>query len=178
MDKIQKENPDATFDSPSISVHNFNSESIGFSSAERVSIDLDFSVGADVTAESALANLRLLMMNLRQAGKLLLPSSNYKIEIPERGIPYFNAFEVNEHDEFVAFTLKCYQEFFKQSAEHRINRSVADSNVFATLTPEIPVITLGPTGGNAHNFNEWLHKDAVESSAAFYRFLIESFSKK
>ena len=170
--------PDATFDSPSISVRNINSISSGFSSAERIDIDLDFSVGADVTGDSALANMRLLMMNLRQAGKLLLPSSNYKIEIPERGIPYFNGFVANEHDEFIEFTLKCYQEFFKQPAGNRINRSVADSNVFATLTPENPVITLGPTGGNAHNFNEWLHKDAVDSSAAFYRFLIESFSKK
>ena len=169
---------DATFDSPSISVRNFNSISSGFSSAERVDIDFDFSVGANVTGDSVMANLRLMMMNLRQAGKLLLPSSHYKIEIPNRGIPYFKAFVTNENDEFVALMKKCYQDFFKQSAGSRINRSVADSNAFATLTPEIPVITLGPTGGCAHSFNEWLHKDAVDSAAAFYRFIIESFSKK
>ncbi|MCD4656546.1 MAG: M20/M25/M40 family metallo-hydrolase [Planctomycetes bacterium] len=170
--------PNAAFDSPSISVRNINSTSVGFSSSERIDIDFDFSVGTDVTGDSMLADLRLLMMNLRQEGKLLLPNSHYMIEIPDRGIPYFGAFIADSDNEHIARTLECYQDFFKQPAGNCINRSVADSNAFATLIPEIPVITLGPTGGNAHNFNEWLHKDAADSATAFYRFLIESCEKK
>ena len=176
--KSQLFKPDTTFDSPSISVRNINSISSGFSSIERIDIDFDFSVGANIKSTSMLADLRFLLMNLRQAGNIMLPNSHYKIEIPERGIPYFDAFIADSDNEHVAQALECYQEFFKQSAGTRINSSVADSNVFATLTPEIPVITLGPTGGNAHIFSEWLHKNAADSATAFYRFIIESFAKK
>jgi acetylornithine deacetylase/succinyl-diaminopimelate desuccinylase-like protein len=61
----------------------------------------------------------------------------------------------------------------KKEMKLHVRQSVSDDNVLATLG--IPVITWGPSGGNAHEPNEYVEKSSLETlSKMFHDVLVKS----
>ena len=53
--------------------------------------------------------------------------------------------------------------------------SVADENVFANKL-NIPVLTLGPIGGNAHIAGEWLSLNSMSTVQTIYIDILRSYN--
>ncbi|MFH1470876.1 MAG: M20/M25/M40 family metallo-hydrolase [Candidatus Micrarchaeota archaeon] len=80
---------------------------------------------------------------------------SYSVEIPKRKTPYLPAYDTNRNNPLVKkFASLCKGRLGACNFSYGL--TVADENVVSV--ERIPVITLGPVGGEAHNSNEWLSK--------------------
>lgn len=93
-----------------------------------------------------------------------------KIEQIERETPYNESYEINLSDPF----LNTLQEnvFSPDRVRGIYTGSVADENVFANRL-NIPVISLGPIGGNGHIADEWVSLSSIENVSETYKKILQ-----
>jgi acetylornithine deacetylase/succinyl-diaminopimelate desuccinylase-like protein len=91
----------------------------------------------------------------------------------ERETPYMRPYIVDPNNHVVKRVLKLITTKF---GKFQINygRSVADDNALASLG--IPIMTIGPTGGNEHTANEWVSIKSVEELTSLYEDIASSGS--
>jgi len=88
------------------------------------------------------------------------------IKIAKRNTPYLNPYITNRKNVYVKKALKILSKKLKISA----GLTVADENIVANFG--VPVITIGPVGGNAHSNKEWVSKKSVLQIEKIYLDLL------
>lgn len=94
----------------------------------------------------------------------------------ERSTPFCQPFVIDKKDYFVQQVSQVLQKTIGEKPTYYYRRSVADENRIAALG--IPVLTIGPKGGNAHEPNEWVSKKSLIQLTQFFRNLLTSYSSK
>jgi len=133
-------------------VRKFNSESSSLAVPTDAIIEADVHYIPPFTPESFLQYLQE-----RLGASLSFPQGcSWQAEIPVRKTPYLPAYETSETSPLVQRFLSFYDKGFK-SHSIAYGLTVADENVLSTLG--IPLVTVGPLGGEAHSSLEWLSKE-------------------
>ena len=133
-------------------VRKFSSESRSLSMPTEAVVEADVHYVPPYTKESFLAYIKA---GLRKQGFKLPAGCSWSVAIPKRKTPYLPAYGASADEPSVAKFLKAYgRHIGKPSVSYGM--TVADENVLSV--EGMPVITLGPLGGEAHSCSEWLSK--------------------
>lgn len=133
-------------------IRKFTSESTSLAVPTEATVDVDVHYTPPYTKDTFLS---YISDGLR--ANLKFPEGcGWHAEIPKRKTPYLPAYETNLENPLVVRFLSLYDQSFK-SHSVSYGLTVADENVLSKLG--IPIVTLGPLGGEAHSSLEWLSKD-------------------
>ena len=80
---------------------------------------------------------------------------------------------IDKNNSFVKKVSLVLEETINGKPIYYYRRSVADENRIAALG--IPVLTIGPEGGSAHEPNEWVSEKSLMQLTDFFRRLLHSF---
>jgi len=90
-----------------------------------------------------------------------------------RATAYMEAYEVDREDPTI---LRLEHEVFSHyHTQPTYARSVADENRFFHAF-HIPVISMGPIGGNDHVANEWVRISSLDTTAQAYMKIVNMFN--
>lgn len=95
------------------------------------------------------------------------------VRVKERTTPYIEPYVTPDDDEFTQTILTQVRQFHSD-IEFNYGKSVADDNIFANRL-SLPVVTIGPEGGNIHSANEWVSEKSLHDVSALYKAIIEAF---
>lgn len=89
-----------------------------------------------------------------------------------RKTPYLESYEIDRNNPF----LKLIEQeiIVPRGVQPRITPSVGDENVFANHLG-IPVLVLGPIGGEFHSSNEWVNLDSIGEVLACYKRILNLY---
>jgi acetylornithine deacetylase/succinyl-diaminopimelate desuccinylase-like protein len=157
-------------------VRRFVSEAKGLSIPEVAELRIDRHLVPPETIESARQDVVDLIERLYQEGALSYdPGLPITVSVPERPTPYLMPYEVSPTEPFVQLVGQVIQEQLG-SVSHHYAFSVADENYYgATLV--LPVIVLGPAGGNHHAPDEWVSLSSLNQVVGIYRAILARFEQ-
>ena len=133
-------------------VRKLHSESRSLSLPTDAVLEADVHYVPPYTNQSFLAYIK---KELKRQKFSLPKGCSYDVRIPERKTPYLPAYETDRNDPEAKRFLKAVR---KHIGEYSLSYglTVADENVLSV--EGMPVITLGPEGGEAHSCKEWASK--------------------
>lgn len=146
--------------------------STSLSIPEEAVIEVDRHLVVSETIESALKELQQLITSLYKQGKLDYTSGRKtSVSVKKRKTPYLQPYVIDERLRVVKQTKNLIRRLF---GEVKINYglSVADENVFAHGL-NIPILTIGPRGGNAHSANEWVSLKSLKELVKIYQAILK-----
>lgn len=113
------------------------------------------------------------MVKSMKARKILDSRTEVTVAVKKRPTPYIEPYENSTKNAKIKAVLSVIR---KNLGEPVINygSSVADDNIFANAL-DIPIVTIGPEGGNEHAPNEWVSRRSLEDLEKVYCKLIGSF---
>lgn len=135
---------------------------------EKVEIELEAQLVPPQTTESVLKQLRSIV-----AGANV--ESTISIEPVGRETPFCNPFVISKSSPFVGRVQNILGRVIGRKPVLHYRHSVADENRIASLG--IPVVTIGPSGGNAHEPNEWVSQKSLSVIEQFMRRLLSSYNE-
>lgn len=155
-------------------IRRFVSEAKALSIPEVAELRIDRHLVPPETPESARQDIEHLIEALYEADILANdPSLPITVSVPERPTPYLMPYVVSRSDPFVQMVERVIQEQLGSVSEHYAV-SVADENYFGAVLG-LPVVVLGPIGGNNHAPDEWVSLASLNELAALYRQLLSDF---
>lgn len=126
--------------------------------------------------DNATAEIELLLdhkdksIDIFNTIKKINKNQNIEIKYKQRKTPYLDGYLINEFPHQKSISYIIYQNTGKEmKLIQRI--SVGDDNVFGAN--EIPVITWGPDGNNAHSIDEYVDINSLEKLSKMYRELLD-----
>ncbi len=134
---------------------------------QEVELELEAQLVLPQTTDSVLLLLKSVAIKAHLQAKI-------SIEPVKRQTPFCQPFIVSKSDPFVGRVTSLLQEVTHKKPVHYYRRSVADENRIAALG--IPVVTVGPQGGNAHEPNEWVSKNSLNVIELFLKRLLSSYN--
>lgn len=152
-----------------ISIAGVKSTADGFTTPDVAKVQLNWMALPDDTPEAAVARLRSLVTNALANGALRNTARPVEFEVPRRITPYGNGYATPRYGPMLDLVNTAYSDILGEPPRYVIGRSVADENVYAEALPELPVINLGPKGGDLHTGNEWIDVHSIPTAAALYR---------
>ena len=135
---------------------------------DEVEIELETQLGPPQTTESVLSLLQSVASK-EKFGAVIT------IEPVKRPTPFCQPFIISKHSPFVRRIRKILGEVIKEKPVMYYRRSVADENRIASLG--IPVVTIGPSGGNAHEPNEWVSEKSLSVIEQLLSQLLLSYNE-
>ena len=87
------------------------------------------------------------------------------VEIAKRNTPYLNPYVTNRQNFYVKEVIGLLSKKIK-GLRISAGLTVADENIVGNFG--VPVITLGPKGGEAHSLKEWVSKKSIEETEKIY----------
>ncbi len=136
-------------------------------------IEIDFHMVPPHSAESTKERIAKWVGQLKQDGKI---NKNVEIGIrmKEKKTPYSDPYITDENDKFVGFVAdKIKRNFGKAVINYGL--SVGDENVLRRKL-NVPIVTIGPAGGNAHAADEWVSLRSMEEVAHLFTSVINDFN--
>lgn len=130
-------------------------------------IEIEGQIVPPQTAQSLLQNLKSIINSVKNKQKI---NAYVAITLVPRPTPFCEPFVVSKKEPFVKFISGILENTIKDKAIMYYRRSVGDENRVAFLG--IPVVTIGPAGGNAHEVNEWVSKSSLLLLESFFKRLI------
>ena len=121
------------------------------------------------TSQSVLQELKNIVNEETKKGKI---RAEVFIALLERPTPFCEPFAISKRNSFVQFVKANLEATIKDKPVLYYRRSVGDENRVASLG--IPVITVGPEGGNAHEANEWVSKKSLLTLEPFFKRLLSN----
>lgn len=97
------------------------------------------------------------------------------VDSVERPTPFCQPFIISQSNPFVKQVSLVMEKSLGQKPVYYYRRSVADENRIASLG--IPVLTIGPGGGNAHEANEWVSQSDLLNLTMFLKKLLTTYNK-
>ena len=156
-------------------VRKFDSQSTSLSIPDYAYLEIDRHIVLPETINSAKSQLEKLIQELYKTNKLSKNADGkIKISVKERKTPYIEPYITKNDNPFVKNILGLIKNNFTRDLVINYGKSVADDNIFATQL-NVPVVTIGPMGGNIHGANEWVSKESLNDVSKFYKLIIESF---
>lgn len=119
------------------------------------------------TSKSVLAQLKKELSTAKRKG---LIRADVSVNLVSRKTPFCEPFIVTNDNPFVKKVSQVLKNVIKEKPVPYYRRSVGDENRIAVLG--IPVVTIGPSGGNAHEANEWVSKKSLFKLERFLSNLI------
>ena len=151
-------------------VREISGESNGLSIPESAHFEIDMRIVPPTTPASAVARINDLINALKREKKLN-NAIKYKIYLKKRDTPYLLPYTTDTRIPEVRRVLSSLRIAYDGRIKLGYGRSVADENVLST-TLKIPVLRVGPSGGNAHTANEWVSIKSLCMLAGAYRSII------
>lgn len=156
-------------------VRKFESQSTSLSIPDSAYLEIDRHLVLPETIQSAKSQLEKLIQDLYKTNKLSKNAdSKIKVSVKVRETPYIEPYITKVSNPFVQNILSLMKSNFTQNIVINYGKSVADDNIFATEL-KVPVITIGPRGGNIHGANEWVSKESLNDVSKLYKLIIERF---
>lgn len=128
-------------------------------------IEIEGQIVPPQTSKSVLAQLKKEFSIAKKKG---LIKADVSINFVSRKTPFCEPFIIRSDNSFVKRVSQVLGNVIKEKPVSYYRRSVGDENRIAQLG--IPVITIGPAGGNAHESNEWVSKKSI---SILEKFLID-----
>jgi succinyl-diaminopimelate desuccinylase len=137
-------------------VRRLTGESSSLSFPEKATLELDRHLVIPETQESVLAELKKFIDSLYASGEFKeIDGRRISVKIKERKTPYLMPYVIDKEDQFVQQFVRVIKEKIGEPI-YSYGYSVADENIIATKG--IPIVSVGPVGGNEHAANEWISK--------------------
>lgn len=156
-------------------VRKFDSQSTSLSIPDYAYLEIDRHIVLPETINSAKSQLEKLIQKLYKTNKLSKNSDGkIIISVKKRKTPYIEPYITKNDNPFVKNILGLIKNNFARDLIINYGKSVADDNIFATQL-NVPVVTIGPMGGNIHGANEWVSKESLNDVSKLYKLIIESF---
>ncbi|MFA4983590.1 MAG: M20/M25/M40 family metallo-hydrolase [Candidatus Micrarchaeia archaeon] len=141
---------------PTQFIRKINAESTSLSIPDTATIEVDRHLVVPQTPQSALSEVSLFIGGLYSRGVFSeIDGKRITARLKNRATPYLAPYVTPKENPFVQ-SLSMIVEARAGKASYAYGTSVADENVIASLG--IPVISIGPMGGNEHSANEWITK--------------------
>lgn len=152
-------------------IREIRSRSTSLSIPETAYLEIDLHLVPPSTSSAMLRRVERFIAKLSKDG-VLTKGTKTNIYIAKRDTPYLEPYEVNTKNPSVQKILGMLnRRYGKITISYGL--SVADENVFASELG-VPVITMGPEGGNEHTANEWVSKSSLKEMVSIYK----EFQKK
>lgn len=150
-------------------VRSIHSNNKGLSIPDLAIIEVDYQLVLGESPKSIEVNLKAFIKNLYQ--KNILDRSlqgKLVVQLKQRKTPYISPYVVSKNNSYVRL-VENLSRFQFGKADFDYTKSVADQNVLANTG--VPIITIGPIGGNAHQVEEWVSASSLKEVANFYKKL-------
>ena len=159
----------------SLFVRKFESASTSLSIPDIAYIEIDRHLVLPETINTAKKQIENLIDSLYKA-KILSKDSDFKTKVylKQRATPYIEPYVTDKNNIFVKNVLSLIKNNFNKEIVINYGKSVADDNIFAAKL-KVPVVTIGPRGGNIHSANEWVSKQSLNEVTALYKMIIENY---
>ncbi len=153
--------------SESIFVRSIRSDSTSLSVPESASLDLDMHLVPPNTSAKAKVRIEEYISGLVHAG-ILNQQTKMDVYIQKRKTPYLEPYITEEGDNYLKEVVSLVRKHSTNSITFSYGMSVADENVFANMF-NVPIITIGPAGGNEHSQNEWVSLSSLSQITNLFR---------
>lgn len=140
----------------------------GYTSPTRCTVHIDWRLALEETPVTKHAELLTWMI---AAQSRLAEGARADVVVPDRATPYATAFATSPSHPVVRPAVALHRQRFGH-AEFSWHGSVSDDNIFAAAYPQVPVIGIGPAGGDLHLASEWLDDRAPAAMRDLLRELI------
>jgi succinyl-diaminopimelate desuccinylase len=141
------------------------SEVSGMSYPHSVTVELEANI---VPPQTGISILNELKQVLKEFGRVV------RIQLKERPTPYCDPYITEKNDTFVRWVSSVVSGVNGEAPSFYYRRSVADENRIASLG--IPIVTVGPGGGNAHQANEWVSEKSLKNITKFLNAFLVSYN--
>lgn len=138
------------------------SEAQSMAIPDRVEIEVEGQTVPPQTTESVCKEIKNIITKEEERGKI---NAEVFVEQVVRPTPFCEPFVIDQKNPFVGTVSDIFEDTTKEKPVFYYRRSVGDENRVAHLG--IPVLTIGPAGGNAHEANEWVSKKSISSLEKF-----------
>lgn len=143
---------------PTQFIRKINAENTSLSLPETAIIELDVHMVTPETPESVLKSTQEFIDSLYIRGVFSeIDGKRIKVKLKERKIPYLLPYVTPKENPYVKILSRIILEKIGEPV-YNYGTSVADENVFAANG--VPMISIGPSGGNEHASNEWVSKNS------------------
>lgn len=147
-----------------------SSEAKGFSVPDACFLEIDSRLVYPDRPIDILNKLKKISKDVYKNKKIkFMPKIYYK----ERPTPFCSPYQVDKNNKFVKICEQAVKEVTGKSTLFYRN-SVADECIFAERLG-VPVVTIGPTGGNAHQANEYVDIKSLEKTYSSYLKILKKF---
>jgi|SRR3989344_1699336 len=159
----------------SLFVRSISSDSGSLSIPDYCEFVIDRHLVPPENKESVLNDFKNFINNLYEDNVLRSSAkNNVEVCLSERKTPYLDPYLTDEFDNFTIMVSKFIKNKFGE-VKYRYGLSVADENIFASL--KIPVLTIGPKGGNEHSSDEWVSYNSIIDLSEILSDVIMNFSE-
>ena len=168
-----KRKSDKNFGKSSFFVRSIHGGNDSLSIPGVVYLEIDYQLTYGQTPHSVCDDIRDFARGLYAKG--VLSSSleeRMRVELVERGTPYSEPYIVNRTNRYVKMIEKLAISRYGR-VQFDYAKSVADQNVI--VNAGVPVITVGPIGGGAHEASEWVSKRSLDEVAEIYTQILNMF---
>jgi len=158
----------------SATLRDFVSRAKGLSLPDVADLRIDRHLVPPETPESARRDMEHLVELLYQEGQLSRADDMpITVAIPARRTPYLQPYATSQHDPFAQLVETVVRERLG-AVIYNYGLSVADENVYGAVL-DLPVVVVGPAGGNSHAPDEWVSVASVEQLTDIYRAVLQEF---
>lgn len=144
-------------------IRKIRSQSLGISTPQEMTLELDSSVIPPYRSRD--------VMNMISEGikSIELKYNNYfktSLDYVKRSTPFLESYEIRKGNKYLKILSKSIHKNTGKPAITYFRSSVADENIFGSMG--MTVLSIGPTGKNAHSANEWV---SISSLKKLYNIL-------
>lgn len=150
-----------------IFVRSIHGEANSMSIPEKAVVQIEARTVEPQTVESVKKDLERIVDKANLQGDVIVKTAN-------RPTPFCDSFTINESNKFLQFCTSNLSSVVGGTPTYYYRRSVADENRVAK--EGIPVLTIGPDGGGAHEANEWVSKSSMEDLTIFLKKIIVEYT--
>jgi len=149
----------------SLCVLSVSSYSPYLSVPDRCVLRVDRHLGVEESRAVAIEEFRRRIAKFRKRALI-------RVMVEDRPTPYMDAYRVDPSNPVVKAVVYAARQVLGRAPRRIIGESVADENYFV-VRAGIPIVTLGPMGGNAHAANEYVHVPSLVACARIYYLALE-----
>lgn len=154
-------------------VRKIEGSSKSLSIPDRAYLEIDRHLVIPETVESVKKELQEYIDGLYKKGKLSRNADRRAIvTVLQRKTPYLNPYVTSQRDRHVKKIIGYIKTTYGKPIINYAS-SVADENVFAKVL-HVPILTIGPRGGNIHGADEWVLGKSLKEVSELYSFILKN----
>lgn len=139
---------------PNQFIRKIHAESTSLSLPDTAIVEIDRHLVVPEDPESACRHVQEFVDSLYANGDFSeMAGRRIRVRVKPRNVPYLMPYVTGQDNRFAQRAGSVFE-----SPRYVYGATVADENVFSATG--LPVVTLGPVGGNEHSANEWVSKES------------------